>query len=115
MSSEKIIPNYEDAVIANGATDSNWVDLQGKQLVAIVFPATMTGGSVKFRGRVDSGSGNMITEKKTPGTDYPVPFVANKWTPIDVDVFCGAASLQVVSASAEGAARTIRLITRPVN
>lgn len=116
MSSEKIIPNYEDATIANGATNSGWVDLKGKQLVAVVFPAAFTGTSpsVKFRARVDGGSGNFIEQKEST-TDYSLPVALGGWVPVPVEVFCGAAQLQIVASATQLASRTIRLITRPVN
>ena len=113
--SQAVGVNYEIASIANGQTNSGWVDLKGKQLVAIVFPAAMTSASVRFRGRyLSTGNGNIIAEKKS-ATDYSCPFTANEWVPLDVDVFCGVGQIQIVAASAEGAARDIVLITRPVS
>lgn len=109
-----INPDYLDATIANGATDSNWVQLKGKQLVAVVFPAAFTGTSVRFRARVDSGAGNIIEQKEST-TDFSLTFAASGWVPVSVDVFCGVPEVQIVAGSAQGAARTIRLITRPVN
>jgi hypothetical protein len=114
--SQSVDVNYEIATIANGETNSNWVNFKGKQLVAIVFPAALTSASVKYNGRyLSTGNGNTITQKNTPGTDYSTSFVASKAVPLDVDVFCGWGQIQIVAASAEGGAREIVLITRPVS
>jgi hypothetical protein len=114
--SQTVEPNFEIATIAISTTDSGWVDLKGKQLVAVVFPATMNGTSIKYRGRyLDSGSGNIIAQKNST-SDYQTSFTANEWVPLDVDVFCGVGQVQIVSSASEtGGARTIILITRPVN
>lgn len=112
--SERLIPNYIDVTIAQGQTDSDWIDLNGKQVVAIVYPATMTSTSIKFRARVDGGSGNIIEQKEST-SDYSVSVAASGWQPLSVDVFCGVAEIKLVAGSAEAAARTVRLITRTVS
>lgn len=112
---QTVQPNFETATIAISTTDSGWVDLAGKQLVAVVFPATMTSTSIKYRGRyLSTGSGNIIAQKNSTA-DYQTSFAASEWVPLDVDVFCGVGQVQIVAASSEAAARTIILITRPVN
>lgn len=112
--SDQVFPNYIDVTIANGQTDSDWIALKGRQLVAVVFPATLTGTSLKFLGRVDGGNGNLIAQKNS-STDYSTTFAASEWVPIDLDVFCGVADLKLRSSTSEGGARTIRLITRPLS
>lgn len=112
--SDQVFPNYETATIALNATESDWVSLKGKQLVAVVFPAAMTGTSVKFKARVDSGSGNLIEQKEST-SDYTLSVALSGWVPVSVEVFCGAAEIQLVSSATELAARSIRLIIRPVN
>jgi hypothetical protein len=112
---ETIEPDFEVAVIANNGTTSTWVDLRGRQLVAIVFPAAITSATVQFKGRyLSAGNGNTITEKKS-ATDYSSPIAAGKWVPLDVDVFCGVSQVQLVVDLNEAAERSITLITRPVN
>ena len=112
--SQRVEPNFEIATIAINQTDSDWVDLKGKQLVAVVFPAAMTGTSIKFRGRyLSTGSGNLIAQKNST-SDYQTSFAASEWVPLDVDVFCGVGQVQIVSSASEAGARTIVLITRPV-
>lgn len=110
----RLTPNFVDVAIAQGQTDSDWVNLEGKQVVAIVYPATMTSTTMKFRARVDSGSGNIIEQKEST-SDYSVSVAASGWQPLSVDVFCGVADIKLVAGSAEAAARTVRLITRTVS
>ena len=111
--SDQVISDSIDVTIANGETDSAWIPLKGKQLVALVFPAAMTGASLSFRGRVDAKSGNVVNEKKSTDT-YVLSKADSKWIPVDLEVFCGAAELKLVSSATELGDRTFRLITRPL-
>lgn len=113
--SQQVSPNYVDATIANGQSESAWIPLQGRQLVAIRFPAAMTGTTptIRFRARVDAGSGDIVTQKNSTA-DYVVTFVASRWVPLDLDVFCGAAEVQIVASATQLADRSFRLITRPL-
>lgn len=98
-------------VIANGQTVSSAADCQGGTLVALSVPAAITGASFTFQGQIDGEFGYQAIAN-TSGTVVT-------WThgganriicPVGADALIGGLTqIKVVSASAEGAARTIIL------
>ncbi len=103
--------SYETTVtIANGATLSSAADLTGYALVGIIMPAAFTGTSITFSMSDDGTTFYAITN--AGGTALSATVAASKcilFTPGD---FVGVRHLKLTSGSAEGGARTIKLIMR---
>jgi hypothetical protein len=106
--------NYQTVTIANGATDSDAIDLQGHTLVGIQIPAAMTGATVQI-----------LESQSTGGTFRPVgvngaatALTATVNSTIAVNPittsFC-VNFLKIRSVSAEGAQRSIGIISRVID
>ena len=102
--------DYNEVTIASGQTVSSVVDLAGYGLVGIIMPAAFTGATISFQishNNVDfqacyNTANTLMSATVTQGRTYML-------APTDL---IGARYLKIVSASAEGAARTIGLISR---
>lgn len=100
----------ETVVIANGGTVSGAIDLQGLTLCGVILPSAFTGAAITFQVSDDNvtyqaaynTSNNAMTMTVTQARTYMI-------TPTD---FAGVRYLKLVSGSAEGAERTIKLLTR---
>ena len=99
-------------VIANGQTVSEAAPFYGLRLVGLITPAALTGTSVTFQGSVDGVTYVPIYD--SAGVAITATVSTSRWTVLDPADFAGMAYIKVVSGSAEGAARTIVLIARPV-
>jgi hypothetical protein len=101
-----------NAVIANGSTTSNAVDLGVSApdggLVGFVMPAAFTGASVSFQVSVDDSTYQALNDSANSAVSVTV--TAGKTYGFKADVrscFVGFRFIKFVSASSEGGARTI--------
>lgn len=100
----------ETVTIANGATVSSAIDLQGCTMCGIILPAAFTGVALTFQVSDDNvtyqaaynTSNTALSATVAQGRSYML-------TPTD---FAGVRYVKLVSGSAEGAARTIKILTR---
>lgn len=95
--------------IANGATVSDALELNGGTLVGLQIPVAMTGATLAIQCSLDGGA-TWFAVKDAAGTAKTV--VANatgfyKFPPADFD---GIYWLRFVSSSAEGADRTLTAV-----
>jgi hypothetical protein len=107
------IYNYQTATILSGQTDSDAIDLQGHTIVGLQVPAAITGATLAilesqtaagtFRPVNLNGSATLYTA--TASTTIAVP---------DVNTKC-VQFAKVRSASAEGANRSIVIISRVID
>lgn len=96
-------------VIANGATDSSGIDYDRYSFGMFIIPAAFTGASVSFKVSSDGttyfpvrdSTNTLISQTVTVGNAYQFP-----------DEIGGARYVKIVSASAEGAARTILIMAK---
>ncbi len=96
----------------NGQTSGDAL-LGGTNLVAVLLPAALTGVTMTFTGSVDSTT--FVPVYAVDGASaYSITVGTSRIVPVDIRVFAGLRNVRVVSGAAEGAARTITLITRPV-
>lgn len=100
-----------DAVIANAGTDSTTVTAPANAtLLGVQIPASMTGTTLKFKSLPDA-AGTPVLIKKPDNTDYSITIgSAAAYYPVDANMFDGVSFVQVISGTAEGAARTLKLV-----
>ncbi len=98
----------KQTTIANGATTSEDVDLSGFTLAGVLIPVAMTGSTLTFQGTVDKV--NYYDIKNTAGTAISITLSTTGIYKLNAADFIGIDNLRIVSASAEGALRTITVI-----
>lgn len=101
--------------IANGQTASSSVRCDGAVPVAVLWPVAMTSTAATLQVSVDGAAWKTVQKLDGSG-DYSITVGANEYQPIDPAVVAGCAGLHVrlVVGSAEGGARSIELVRRPV-
>jgi len=100
--------------IANGATVSGAAVLGGGlQLVAVQCPAALTSTAMTFTGSTD-GTTYVAVYAMDGAAAYSITVGVDRIVPVDIRCFAGLAYVKCVAGSAEGGARVITLITRPV-
>lgn len=103
----------EKVLVANGATTSSAVRLNGNRLVGIALPSAITSTTATFELAFpsDIGGGDVAGTWKravsTAGVAMSITFVANDYVVIDPSALSGATWVRLVMGSAEGAAREI--------
>jgi hypothetical protein len=94
-----------DAVIANGGTQSETIQIAGARGGSVLIPSALTGTAVNFQ----FGDGGNWSDLKSTADLAPSQVVAvDRWIPIPDTVF-NFPYMRVVSGSAEGAARILRV------
>ena len=104
-------PEYKLATIANGATESSEINLNGKTVCGLIMPSAFTGTTMTFKGARTVG-GTFVTLKDTSGTDKSITVGTSRYIILDPADFAGIENLKLVSGSAEGAARDVYVATR---
>lgn len=92
-------------VIPSGGTESESIRIAGGSVSAVLFPAAMTGASVTFEA---SFNGN----DWFPINGVSVTVNTGEASPIDPTAVYAWPFIRVVSASAEGADRTIKVVVK---
>jgi hypothetical protein len=82
-------------------------------LVAVQTPGTLTSTAMTFTGSTD-GSTYVAVRAMDGAAAYSITVAASYYVPVDIRCFAGLAYIKCVAGSAEGGARVITLITRPV-
>lgn len=101
---EKVL-SFAAVTIANGGTVSSDIICNGLALVGIQLPAALTGIALTFKGSVDGTTFQPIYDT-TSGTALSYTVAAGHYVAVDPAPFQGLKALQIVSGSAEGAARS---------
>lgn len=101
---------YNEVTIASGQTVSGAIDLQGLVLVQIIMPAAFTGTAITFQSSINDVTYQALYNSSNSQMSITVAASRNyNIAPVD---FAGCRYLKLVSGSAEGAGRTIGLVTR---
>jgi hypothetical protein len=101
----KLFPNSL-ATILSGQQDSSTIIGGGGTLCGVFIPAGFTGSSISFLASQD-GSNFFPVHNTTSGALLSYSVTAGTYCAIDPKDFYGINFLQIVSASSEGATRTL--------
>lgn len=99
------------ATILNGATNSDTIDWRHYSFGTVKWPAAFTGATVSFV-VCDTSTGTFVPLTDDVGTLITLTVSVSKTTPLPVEL-AGAAYFQFVSASAEGADRSLVMTCKP--
>jgi len=104
------------ALIPNGTTTSQQLDLAGNCLCGLFMPAAFTGASIKITAAATSGGTTATVQKdEVGGGDYTITATAGKYIPVsNLNLLAGTRFINLISASSEGADRSITLAVRPL-
>lgn len=107
-----------DALIANGASLSQAMKFGNATLVGLNFPAAWTAAALTFLAS-DAEGGTYNTLRDKDGVEFTMTVAADGYYQLPPDVFAGIRWLQLRSGIAgavvaQGGARTIKCVTRPV-
>jgi hypothetical protein len=106
------------ATVANGAQNSDWIhigtDTDCNGVVAIVTPSALTSTTLTIQASLDNGT-TVLAHYDFTGSAYTVPCAADRWIALDPALFAGIPFIRVVMGSAEGAARTLKLVVREIS
>ena len=98
--------------VASSGTDSTTVEMDGdKFAVRLITPAAITSTTLTFKVGIDSS--NMVVLKVQDGTTLTYTVAASGAYILEPADFVGARFIQVIMGSAEGAARTLTLVSVP--
>lgn len=97
-----------ETIIADSATTSSEIDLGGKTLVGITFPAGIDGTALTFTVSPTSG-GTFVGLITTAGAAVSYTYAASKYMAIDSALFNGVRYLKLVSGTSQTGASTITL------
>ena len=110
---------HADVVIASSGTDSTNVDLDMALMGGFVVPAAFTGTTITFKaaGPVDSPIDDApadaaFNDLYFEGTQVSMTVAVDQFVTVDPSKFVGVRWLKLVSGSAEGAERTVRVFYR---
>lgn len=103
-----------EVTVANGQTISSDVDLRGHVVVGVVTPAALTSTSLTFQQKLD-GETTWKTIHDREGTAYTVTVAADRFVAIPPGDVAAFRNTRLVMGSAEGGARTIKLVLRALN
>lgn len=99
----------DTVVIANGGTISTSLTLENNRIpLAIITPSALTGTAFTFN---VSNDGSTFTPLYYESTAYSITTSTSRHHALNRAAFEGVKFLQVVSGTAEGAARTIKVIS----
>ncbi len=108
-----VVQNDLAAAIASGQSVSATIDLAGTELCGLYIPSAFTGTSLKIQASPDGVAAFQTVQ--SAGADYSLTVAPSKYVPVEnLAVLAGVRFVQLVSGSAEAAARSISLATRPV-
>ena len=102
------------ATIANGATESEAVDLGGLELAGIFVPDTFDGTAISVK-VAPSLDGTYVTLREAD-SDFSVTVAASRYVPIEnLALFAGAQYIKLVSGTAQATTdTTLTLALRPL-
>lgn len=98
--------------IAAGQATSGEINTQGKQIVAIIFPATFTGATVKLQSSLTSGGTFRDVNQVDSTSVYNISVAVNDHQPLDLWATYGLGYVKIVSASNEASQRTLQVVLK---
>ena len=112
MADQQYIFMTKTVTITSGQTVSDAIDTQGLDMVQIEMPAAFTGITMTFQSSLDNSTFNACYN--TSGTALSCTVAASRNILISPQDFAGVRYIKLVSGSAEGATRSIRIQLREV-
>ncbi len=106
------IDGERDLVIPSSQTDSNNTDLAGARLVGLIFPSAFTGTKILFKGSINGI--DFFNLFNTNGVLLEINFIGDGFIMLFPADFAALRHLIIKSDAAEGADRTIKILTRPI-
>ncbi len=100
----------QSVTIANGATSSDAVNLNGFGMVALITPAALTSTAVTFTGSQDGV--NFVPIYNTSGTQLSITVSTSRYIEFVPGDFVGLNYLKLVGGTAEGGDRVIQVVSR---
>ena len=101
------------ATIASSGTTSGTIALAGTSPVGVYLPAAFTGTTLTFTA-CSTAAGTFVAILDDAGGTLTRTVAQGRFLPLDPALFAGVAFLKIVSGSAEGAARDLIVVSRPV-
>lgn len=105
--------DFEPITIESGETISNEVNMRGMTLCGLYMPAAFTGTTITFQAS-DQSNGTFVAAYDVSGSQITATVSASKYIKLDPSDFAGIQHIKLVSGSAEGADREIKLAIRSV-
>ena len=100
--------DYTTVVIANGATVSSVLTLNGSRiLLGFTTPAAITSTAITFQGSFDNTNFFPLYDEST---SYSITTSTSRFHALKRQVFDGVRYVKLVGGSAEGASRTISVV-----
>lgn len=107
--------NYQTVTILSGQTTSDAIDLQGHTLCGFIIPAAITSTSMTMT-MSQSFTGTYVTVQDGEGADLSFAIAASKYIPVpNLALTTGLNNIKLVGGSAEGADRSIVIVSRTVS
>ncbi len=100
---------YHDVVISSSGTVSTAASLNDFTLCGFILPAAFTGAAVTFQGSVDNVTFSTIYDSSDAAIGATV--TQGRAYSLNLIDFLGYPYIKIVSGSAEGAERTIQLLS----
>jgi hypothetical protein len=100
-----------DVVVALNGTKSAAGDMRGATFCGVAIPAEIDGTNMTFETSIDGTNYYPVLNPDT-GSEYSVPVVASKITPVNISYFYHARFIKAVFASVQTAARTVKLLSK---
>lgn len=104
--------NYQTVTIANGATVSDAIDLQGHTVCGIIMPSAFTGASLA-PSACQTVNGTYVPMYKD-GSTISLTVSASKYVILQPADYAGIAYLKLTSGSAEAATRSLIVVSRTI-
>lgn len=112
MAEQQYIFMTKTFTIASGQTVSDAIDTQGLDMVQIEMPSAFTGTTLTFQSSLDNSTFQACYN--TSGSALSATVAASRNILLSPQDFAGVRYLKLVSGSAEGATRSIRIQLREV-
>lgn len=100
--------NQVSVTISNSGTVSTVAAGNGMTAVGVYLPGTFTGTALTFLASRVNGQTGLVSDGA--GGSYTRTVRAGDYVPLSRDLFSGIDSLQIISGSSEGAARSLTVV-----
>lgn len=100
----------QSVTVANAGTTSSAIQIGGASMVALILPAALTSTTVTFTAS-DTQAGTFVPVYKSDGTAVSATVAASRAVALPVELF-PFNWIKLVTGSAEGAARTIKVLRK---
>jgi len=99
-----------EVVVANGGTESSPTDLNGQVLIGVDVPAAVTSTTAELQTSIDNSTWKPVYDRE--GNKYTLALGASRYIALPPGDIAGLHNVRLKTGSAEGAARTFKLVLR---